>query len=849
MLRTAEFLRCWFGATAHGFAILWASKVKKTKTTCFFDLSVDGWELGLTERAQELNAEGFDVYWQLCPQQSQPGAGQRGGSETALQVPGFWLDIDIAGEGHKGENLCPCVESARRLISRFPISPTAVVHSGGGIHAYWAFSNALSMANATEWKKQEDLSKRFQQFFRGKDVNPEGYAVDSTADLARVLRVPATSNWKTGGARPVSFLHFDADKVSREEIISALPPAPVTSEQLSKVAPAKPAGPKNNDMSILERARVYVAQIPGASEGEIRTTAFKVAAKIQVGFNLGEEAYPVYQDWNESNSPPLLDEELRECWRDGAKYAKNPPRELVDAPKRKKQGAGGEKTPNQADLLLDMCSDWELFAHQGTPFASFLIQNENGTFRRETHRFSRGGVRAQLVHRFWKIDGKAPSTEALIQVMAVLESRAMFEGGERPVFIRVGEHEGRAYLDLADPEGNVVETSEAGWRVTQDPPVRFLKTKGMLALPVPVAGGNLEPLRLLLGLPENQWRLIAGWLVFSLIPQWSKPILFLEGSMGSGKSILARILRYLIDPHAVPLRCVPADPAAAACMASNNWVLALDNLESIAKWLSNFLCCVATGGGYSARMHYSNDEESVMSFRRPAITTAIGGFSGAPDLGDRTLKIGVPTIAATARRRESDILEDLEKIRAGVLGALLDAVSAGLRNKGKVELPPLPRMADFAAFVIQAEELLPWPAGGFMEAFDSAREDSVETALEHDSLACAVRTLLLLNSGRWEGSPTELSDRLRNLDLSPLDKSSIPSPRKIQFRLRVLQGYLHAVGITSDSHRSNGRTVISLTRCGATSVPAEADPSQAPSNHFTEECTSTNFAEMEEFFL
>jgi hypothetical protein len=60
--------------------------------------------------------------------------------------------------------------------------------------------------------------------------------------------------------------------------------------------------------------------------------------------------------------------------------------------------------------------------------------------------------------------------------------------------VRVGEHDGRIYLDLANPAWEAVEIAPDGWRVVADPPVRFRRSKGMLALPTPERGGSLADL-------------------------------------------------------------------------------------------------------------------------------------------------------------------------------------------------------------------------------------------------------------------------------------------------------------------------------------------------------------------
>jgi hypothetical protein len=53
----------------------------------------------------------------------------------------------------------------------------------------------------------------------------------------------------------------------------------------------------------------------------------------------------------------------------------------------------------------------------------------------------------------------------------------------------------RLYLDLANGTWEAVEIDATGWRVIDDPPVRFPRAAGMQPLPVPVRGGSIEALR------------------------------------------------------------------------------------------------------------------------------------------------------------------------------------------------------------------------------------------------------------------------------------------------------------------------------------------------------------------
>jgi hypothetical protein len=162
-------------------------------------------------------------------------------------------------------------------------------------------------------------------------------------------------------------------------------------------------------------------------------------------------------------------------------------------------GGVGRRDPTQADLLIDLAQSAELFhAADGTGFADLDI---NG--HRETWAIRGKAFRRWLARRFFEATKGAPNSEALQSALNVIEAKAHFDAPERMVHIRVGELNGRLYLDLCDTTWRAVEIDTDGWRVIDRPPVRFRRAAGMKPLPIPVPGGSVERLRSFLNVQSN----------------------------------------------------------------------------------------------------------------------------------------------------------------------------------------------------------------------------------------------------------------------------------------------------------------------------------------------------------
>jgi hypothetical protein len=417
---------------------------------------------------------------------------------------------------------------------------------------------------------------------------------------------------------------------------------------------------------------------------------------------------------------------------------------------------GGRQS--QADILIELTRSAELFhTPDGTAFADLDV---NG--HRETWPIRAKGFRRWLTRRFFEETQGAPNSEALQSALNVIEARAHFDAPKRVVHIRVGGLDGRLYLDLCDETWRAIEIDATGWRVIAEPPVRFRRAKGMLPLPAPVTGGKVAALRPFLNLRgDADFTLTVAWLLAGFRDRGPYPILALTGEHGSAKTTFARILRALIDPNAAPLRSLPREDRDLFIAATNGYAIAFDNVSSLPDWLSDSLCRLSTGGGFATRELYSDADETLFDAMRPQILNGIEDFVTRSDLADRTIDLMLAEIPDDRRMTEERLWAEFEAARPTILGALLDAVGGGLAALPSSTLDRMPRMADFARWAVACEQALPWRTGTFLAAYTANRSLMVETTIEADLVATAVRELVTRQE-RWEGSASELLAELNS---------------------------------------------------------------------------------------
>ena len=332
---------------------------------------------------------------------------------------------------------------------------------------------------------------------------------------------------------------------------------------------------------------------------------------------------------------------------------------------------------------------------------------------RETWLVRTKGFKRWLTRQFYGTTDGAPSSEALQSALNVVEAKAHFDAPERPVYIRVGGIDGSLYLDLGDEAWRAIEITTTGWRVVENPPVRFRRPAGMQPLPVPAPGGSVETLRSFLNVQsDTDFVLVVAWALTVLRNRGPYPVIVLSGEQGSAKSTFSAMLRSLLDPNTAPLRALPREDRDLFIAASNGHVLAFDNVSGLPSWTSDTLCRLATGGGFAVRQLYTDQDEVLFDATRPVILNGIEDIVTRPDLADRAVFLTLEAIPEERRRSEAELWAAFDAERPRILGVLLDAVVQGLKMLPDTTLERLPRMADFALWASACETEL-WPAGTF----------------------------------------------------------------------------------------------------------------------------------------
>ena len=452
-------------------------------------------------------------------------------------------------------------------------------------------------------------------------------------------------------------------------------------------------------------------------------------------------------------------------------------------------------------------------APDGTAYATILVGDHT-----ETHPVRSSAFKRWLTQREYRQTGKIPSKEATEQKIALLEAEALFDGEEHPVHLRVAHKDGAIFIDLGDEGWRCVKITADGWSVLShaEAGVYFRRTPATGAFPLPQKGGSIDALWRFINVCADDRPLLLGWLLvaFSAGPYFHIAI---SGAQGTGKSVATRVLKLITDPPPADddgLVSLPDDERNLAVMAQNAFVLAFDNASSISAWLSDCLCRLSTGGRFSARKLYSDDETIHIGGKRPVILNGITDLVTRPDLADRTITI---TLEQPARYvSERDIFRQFAADAPLILGAIFDLLASALRTLPTVQITQPLRMIDAVSFVLAAEvgsglansEL----NSPFVRAYAERRQEGLMLALEAHPLTRPLMAFVHRYK-EWEGTAAELLRLLRDEAGDDARVDGFPrTPNQLGGQIRRLMPALRTAGIAVEFVRCPDRERRRLVR-------------------------------------
>lgn len=190
-MQTQDFLNAVLGND--GYICIFGANAEKKRVVQKLYPTIDA----AAAAATNLQEEGFDAYFGLATFATDKSRK----AENAKHLKSFFLDIDCgphksAAEGYPGGQT-DGIAALRRFAQTLGLPRPIIVNSGRGLHAYWPMTEVVPVE---EWLP---VAERLKALCIKHNLLADPVV---TADVARVLRVPGTRNFKDIPPRPVNLI-------------------------------------------------------------------------------------------------------------------------------------------------------------------------------------------------------------------------------------------------------------------------------------------------------------------------------------------------------------------------------------------------------------------------------------------------------------------------------------------------------------------------------------------------------------------------------------------------------------------------------------------------------------------
>jgi len=193
----------------------------------------------------------------------------------------------------------------------------------------------------------------------------------------------------------------------------------------------------------------------------------RIADLNQVGQQFSDEPYELFLKYCDRCDPIIPELERQTIWQSAQKSFKQPALPLKYLEncvksyfwrqiKNEKSNSvnsdnletQSEKKPTIAQLLLEIA---ETATYFHTPdrkaYADVFIDGI-----RKTYQVRQNTFKQWLQYELYNRHQKTATSEALNQVLRIIEAKANFEGEQREIYLRVAEYDNKIYLDLGSED-------------------------------------------------------------------------------------------------------------------------------------------------------------------------------------------------------------------------------------------------------------------------------------------------------------------------------------------------------------------------------------------------------------
>lgn len=532
------------------------------------------------------------------------------------------------------------------------------------------------------------------------------------------------------------------------------------------------------------------------NDDEGKTGAFKVAKKLSVINGLSIFIINLPDEISNGKKGDVTDYFTSFSGTMDGLLSYAEPFEIVEEKENEEDNEQAESN-RQIDILRKIVFEQdnaEIFLDQlGEAYAKVKVDGHYEVLDCSSRRF-----RSWLVREYAKHDNDIPRQENINKIILAAESEGDFGKKRYELFIRSAFAEGNIWYDLGQDEWQAVRIGASGWEITNNVPILFKRSIQDPQV-IPQQEGDVKKLLDFVNIsdPQQQLLFLVGT-VLNFIPHIARPIQIFYGPQGSAKSTVTQVIKNLIDPAKVDLLILNDDVRELTQQFDQHYLISFDNLTGIKSTTSDVLCRAVTGGGFSKRKLYSNNENVIFKFKRAIVLNGINLVANKPDLLDRSLLFELERIGEEKRKSDEEFWRDFGREKPRILGGIFDILSKSVSSLPGIKLANSPRMADFYRWGCAVAESLGYAREQFFEAYRANIALQNKKAIEEDPLASAILVLMEIQDD-WEGKASDLLKKLKEIaseeEIDTKSRIWPKSPSALSRRIGIVKINLMAEGI------------------------------------------------------
>ncbi len=358
-------------------------------------------------------------------------------------------------------------------------------------------------------------------------------------------------------------------------------------------------------------------------------------------------------------------------------------------------------------------------------------------------------------------------------VADTIYSHAKMNGAEiKKIYNRVAQLKDEIWYDLARDDGVVIKITGKGVEATKldlNSPI-FRKNQSLQSQVWPKRDDDkaLDKLLDLLRIAHKDKLVFKLNLIALFLEAYPIPMIVIGGVAGSFKTTTTAFVKRIVDPTGQQkednVSNIPANIDDLILYLNNRYLGSFDNVSYISRERSDVFSRAITGNTNSKRKLYTNEDESILSFRRKIILNGIVPNLDYPDLQSRLIIYERDPVDEKSRLTEEQLNEKFEQLLPNVLGQIFLILHKAVfwHKSFKNDIKPKTRMSDFEVWGEVISRVIGYKENQFLDAYyEKLNEASISTQDYYPLVT--ILDNFMKERDSYEGSATELHGSLSNL--------------------------------------------------------------------------------------